>query len=356
MNPDFSQQLLVWFDAHGRKDLPWKKNMTPYRVWVSEIMLQQTQVATVIPYYEKFMQRFPKIESLASAPQDDVLHHWSGLGYYARARNLHLCAQILVKEFDGDFPDNIENVIALPGIGRSTAGAIQALARNQRHPILDGNVKRVLTRLYAIEGWPGIKKVENKLWQIADLYTPHKRVADYTQAIMDLGATVCTRSKPCCNECPANDLCKAHEQGKETTFPESKPKKKLPVRKTALLILANQKGEVLLEKRPPSGIWGGLWSLPEWDGDSVDNKLLNSWCHDNLGFRLDRIEYKSGFRHTFSHYHLDITPVFGQVKNTRDLRVEDKETVWYNVHQPDARGLAAPITRVLNEFKKETEV
>lgn len=356
MSTNFSQQLLHWFDQHGRKDLPWQKNITPYRVWVSEIMLQQTQVTTVIPYYEKFMQRFPDVESLANASQDDVLHHWSGLGYYARARNLHQCAQILVKEFNSDFPDSIEDIIALPGIGRSTAGAIQALARNQRHPILDGNVKRVLTRLYAIEGWPGIKKVENKLWQIADQHTPHECISDYTQAIMDLGATVCTRSKPRCHECPVTNLCTAHKEGKETTFPESKPKKTLPIRKTALLVLTNKKGEVLLEKRPPSGIWGGLWSLPEWDGKSLDNKQLNNWCHDNLGFKLDHIEYKSGFRHTFSHYHLDITPVFGQVKNTGSLRVEDKETVWYNVHQPDARGLATPVTRVLNEFKQETEV
>ncbi|MDH5436501.1 MAG: A/G-specific adenine glycosylase [Gammaproteobacteria bacterium] len=353
MNPDFSTQLLIWFDAHGRKDLPWQKNATPYRVWISEIMLQQTQVATVIPYYEKFMQRFPDIESLAKAPQDDVMHHWSGLGYYARARNLHQGAQIIMSKFNGVFPEMIAQIISLPGIGRSTAGAIQSLARNERHPILDGNVKRVLTRLYAIKGWAGIKTVENKLWQLADQLTPDENNASYTQAIMDLGATLCTRTKPHCNRCPVNELCKAHKQGKETDFPESRPKKTLPVRKTALLVLTNNKGEVLLEKRPPSGIWGGLWSLPEWDNETRDNIQLNVWCHDNLGFKIHAIEHKTGFRHTFSHYHLDITPIFGSVKNTSALCVEDKETVWYNIHQPDARGLATPVSRVLNDLKME---
>ncbi|MDH5191508.1 MAG: A/G-specific adenine glycosylase [Gammaproteobacteria bacterium] len=355
MIEDFSQQLLSWFDQHGRHDLPWQKQITPYRVWVSEIMLQQTQVTTVIPYYEKFIQRFPEIESLATAPLDEVLHYWSGLGYYARARNLHKCAQMVVNEFNSEFPDNIEQMIALPGIGRSTAGAIQSIAHNQRHPILDGNVKRVLARLYAIEGWPGIKKIENKLWQLADFHTPHERVADYTQAIMDLGATVCTRSKPRCQHCPGSVDCKAHRLGTETTFPEKKPKKILPVRKTALLVVTNKKGEVLLEKRPPTGIWGGLWSLPECDHDNGDTQLLNHWCRDNLGIQLDNIKYKPGFRHTFSHYHLDITPVSGQIRNNHSLRVEEKETFWYNVHQPDARGLATPVTQVLNELKQETK-
>jgi len=355
MIEDFSQQLLNWFDEHGRHDLPWQKQITPYRVWVSEIMLQQTQVATVIPYYEKFMQMFPEIKSLATAPQDEVLHHWSGLGYYARARNLHKCAQTVVNKFNGDFPENIEQMISLPGIGRSTAGAIQSIAHDQRHPILDGNVKRVLARLYAIEGWPGIKKIENKLWQLADFHTPHERVAAYTQAIMDLGATVCTRSKPRCQHCPVSVDCKAHRLGTETAFPEKKPKKILPVRKTALLVVTNKKGEVLLEKRPPMGIWGGLWSLPECDHDNGDAQQLNHWCHDNLGIQLDNIKYKSGFRHTFSHFHLDITPVSGQIRSSDSLRVEEKETFWYNVHQPDARGLAAPVTRVLNELKQETK-
>jgi len=233
----FAARLLAWFQRHGRHDLPWQKRRTPYRVWVSEIMLQQTQVATVIPYYQRFMARFPTAQVLADAPIDDVLHLWTGLGYYARARNLHKAAQIIRDRHGGRFPRAMEAVQELPGIGRSTAGAILAIATGQRHPILDGNVKRVLTRHGAIPGWPGDKRVEERLWELAERYTPKAHAADYTQAIMDLGATLCTRSKPRCEACPVAVDCAARGLGKQTKFPASKPRKLMPVRRTRMLLL-----------------------------------------------------------------------------------------------------------------------
>ena len=353
MKNDFSKQLLKWFAQHGRKDLPWQKDMTPYRVWISEIMLQQTQVVTVIPFYEKFMRSFPDIKTLAQAPLDHVLHHWSGLGYYARARNLHKCAQTIANEFNGVFPQDIETVVSLPGIGRSTAGAILSLAYKQHHAILDGNVKRVLTRYFAIDGWPGTPAIEKQLWQLAEQITPKKDIDKYTQAIMDLGATLCTRSHPSCDTCPVRRDCIAHAHGNETAYPSSKPKKDKPVQKTAFLVITNPHGEIFLEKRPPSGIWGGLWSFPEWRGQHFNEKKINAWCLENFGFRIASVERKHGFRHTFSHYHLDITPVHAKVTKTSGLRVEDREAVWYNLKQPEARGLAAPVTRILNELIEE---
>ncbi|MGB5257277.1 MAG: A/G-specific adenine glycosylase, partial [Woeseiaceae bacterium] len=260
----FSDRLLTWFDEHGRKDLPWQQRRDPYPIWISEIMLQQTQVQTVIPYFERFMQRFASIDALASADQDDVLHHWSGLGYYARARNLHRAARMIVSEHGGVFPDDIDAVTELPGIGRSTAGAILSLSRDQRHPILDGNVKRVLTRHAAIEGWPGKTAVLKALWALADRHTPDDRVAAYTQAIMDLGATLCTRSSPAGARCPVMGDCTAYAPDTVTLYPGRKPKKEKPLRTTTMLI-ARTEARVYLERRPEAGIWGGLWSLPELD-------------------------------------------------------------------------------------------
>ncbi|MGB1271575.1 MAG: A/G-specific adenine glycosylase, partial [Endozoicomonas sp.] len=226
----FSQKLLEWFDQHGRKDLPWQQDKTPYRIWVSEIMLQQTQVTTVIPYFKKFMGRFPDVHALAAASEDEVLHFWSGLGYYSRARNLHKAARTVTKEFSGEFPRSVELLMKLPGIGRSTAGAIAAISMGVRAPIMDGNVKRVLTRYCGVKGWPGKSAVAEKLWDIAEQLTPDRRVDDYTQAMMDMGATLCTRSKPNCHQCPLKTHCKAHRAGEETRYPEPKPKKDKPQR------------------------------------------------------------------------------------------------------------------------------
>ena len=305
---EFAQALLSWFDDYGRHDLPWQQNKTPYRVWVSEIMLQQTQVKTVIPYYERFMQRFPRVEDLAAADQDEVLSYWAGLGYYARGRNLHKAAQIIVNDLDGKFPTEFEQVVALPGIGRSTAGAILSIAIGTRFPILDGNVKRVLARLDGVETWPGERETEKQLWQRADKLTPQERFGDYTQAIMDLGATLCTRSKPKCESCPMHSGCFAYAHNKVAELPVKKPKKDKPVRQTHLLIVRNEKGEVWLEQRPQKGIWGGLWSFPQLESwQECQTKVESQFCSEPSLLKWEE------FRHTFSHYHLDITPVFSEV-------------------------------------------
>ena len=345
-NPSaFSQQLLNWYVQHGRHDLPWQQDRSLYRVWVSEIMLQQTQVATVIPYFERFMTRFPSSRVLADASQDEVLHLWTGLGYYARARNLHKAAKIIRDDYADQFPEDFDSVLALPGIGRSTAGAVLAQALGQRHVILDGNVKRVLTRLYAIEGWPGKKTIENQLWELADSLTPNDNLTDYTQAIMDLGATVCAR-KSNCPVCTMTNLCSAYKCGQVSLFPTPKPRKTLPVKETNMLILKNKKGEVLLQQRPPSGIWGGLWSLPEYSND--DHRKLKNWVQQQLGLVINDYQIHPVFRHTFSHFHLDITPVVSQLNSPANHVMEATNRVWYNTHQPELLGLPAPVLKILN--------
>ena len=339
----FSTAVLTWYDQYGRQSLPWQHPRTPYQVWISEIMLQQTQVATVIPFFQRFMERFPDAHSLASAAQDEVLHLWTGLGYYARARNLLKCAQVLVSEHDGDFPHTVEEVSALPGIGRSTAGAILAQSRGVRAAILDGNVKRVLARLHAVEGWPGKKPVENRLWELAEHYTPHERLADYTQAMMDLGATVCTRGTPNCGACPLQPHCHAHGNGNPQDYPGKKPKKALPVRTTIMLILRDQEGRVWLEPRPSQGIWGGLWCFPQTEqSDDVENALKQRALRAS-GTPQPLTE----FRHTFSHFHLDISP--------REIRVEvvgtgDNNGRWVNPAAPGELGLAAPVKKLLGRL------
>ncbi|HUT42379.1 MAG TPA: A/G-specific adenine glycosylase [Gammaproteobacteria bacterium] len=342
----FSSALLDWYDRNGRKDLPWQVEPTPYRVWVSEIMLQQTQVATVIPYYRRFMQRFPDIAALAAADQDQVLHHWSGLGYYARARNLHAAAQQLVTNSGGVFPDTLEAVMALPGVGRSTAGAILALACAQRHPLLDGNVKRVLARFHAVDGWPGLGAVQKQLWALAELYTPQARVAHYTQAIMDLGATLCTRGRPDCTQCPVCAGCAACRSGRQADYPAPRPARTLPVRPVIMLLLGNQDNELLLERRPPSGIWGGLWSFPEL----VAETDIGRWCEQQLGLPATRIEQWPVLRHTFSHFHLDITPVLAQLGVSAGRVMDDGLRVWYKPGQADERGLAAPVGKLVAQY------
>lgn len=345
-NTPFAEAVLHWFDGHGRHDLPWQKDPTPYRVWISEIMLQQTQVATVIPYYERFMSRFPDVRALAKADIDEVLHLWTGLGYYARARNLHKAAGIITGKFHGRFPEDIEALIALPGIGRSTAGAILSLAMNQRRPILDGNVKRVLTRVYAIEGRPGQSDVNNRLWSLADECTPTERVADYTQAIMDLGATVCTRSRPGCDRCPLAEGCVAHARGEETRFPERKPARVKPVRQVTFLILENDQGALLLQKRPPSGIWGGLWGFPECaENTDISQRLAET------GFELLEHRDLPAMRHTFSHFHLDINPVHCRVRAGPTGVAETQPSRWYRNDDSQRLGLATPVKKLIETME-----
>jgi len=349
----FNKRLLDWHAQHGRHDLPWQVDRTPYRVWLSEIMLQQTQVATVIPYFERFIERFATIEQLASASQDDVLHLWTGLGYYARARNLHKAAQQVCEQHSGCFPENFEDVVALPGIGRSTAGAILAQSLGQRHAILDGNVKRVLSRFFAIPGWPGKREVENQLWEQAERLTPDTQVADYTQAIMDLGATVCTRSAKSCKQCPLNRDCRAYADNSVHAYPSPRPKKTLPVRTTIMLLLRDETNRVLLQKRPPSGIWGGLWSFPEADGNTGVADI-RKWCNGKLAVDIDVILTGDQLRHTFSHFHLDITPVYARAIGNTQTIMEQADTVWYNTLEPDARGLATPVRKLLETHNEIT--
>ena len=343
----FSQHVLKWFDRHGRKHLPWQQDITPYRVWVSEIMLQQTQVTTVIPYFGRFMERFPSVDILAEASEDEVLHHWSGLGYYSRARNLHKAAKTVVSDFGGNFPSSIDELTQLSGIGRSTAGAVASISMGIRAPILDGNVKRVLARFRAVEGWPGKTAVANKLWEVAEDYTPDERVADYTQAMMDLGAMVCTRTKPTCTLCPLEMDCLAHQMNSETQFPGKKPKKKKPEKAVKMLILVNQYGEVLLEKRPAKGIWGGLWGLPE----AAVGEGLADFCHVKTGFTTSDFEEWSVFRHTFSHYHLDITPVKAFISVISKQTKGCEQWHWFQPNQPSELGLAAPVSKLLDKLK-----
>ncbi|MGB1407152.1 A/G-specific adenine glycosylase [Alloalcanivorax venustensis] len=340
----FSDAVLAWYDQHGRQDLPWQHPRTPYRVWVSEIMLQQTQVSTVIGYFQRFMDSFPDVHALAAADADQVLHLWTGLGYYARARNLHKAARQLVDEYGGDFPDTVEEVATLPGIGRSTAGAILAQSRGVRAPILDGNVKRLLSRLHAVPGWPGKKPVENRLWELAEQYTPDRRLADYTQAVMDLGATLCTRRRPDCPACPVANWCQARADGNPQDYPGRKPAKEKPVRQTRMLILQHPDGRVWLEPRPPSGIWGGLWCFPQLEPQDRQSSALAE-----RGLDARHQEALTPFRHTFSHFHLDIEPLLIRV-DTTGAGVQDAGGRWISPVDPGELGLAAPVKKLLEQL------
>lgn len=347
----FQQALLSWFDTHGRKTLPWQENKTPYRVWVSEIMLQQTQVSTVIPYFLRFMQRFPDLKTLATATEDEVLHYWTGLGYYSRARNLQRTAQMISQNYNGNFPNDLIELEKLPGIGRSTAGAILAIAFEKKATILDGNVKRVLTRFHAIQEWPGEKNALDQLWNFAEKYTPTPRIADYTQAIMDLGATICTRGKPQCSSCPLQKRCLAHSLGIESALPHSKPRKVLPIRETTLLILRNNESIVLLEKRPPIGVWAGLWSLPEISSTATE-KEIKKFCEKNFNFEVKKAQFGERFRHTFSHFHLDILPaeIFIKPMQRKSKVMTSEQQIWYNLHEPATVGMPAPIKFLLSKL------
>ncbi len=333
--------LIAWHTKHGRHDLPWQNTTDPYRIWVSEIMLQQTQVTTVIDYYTRFMQSLPTIVDLAEAPTDDVLHLWTGLGYYARARNLHKTSQIVATKHHGQFPQTFEEVLSLPGIGRSTAGAILAFSSNQRFAILDGNVKRVLARYYEVEGWYGKKPVENKLWELAELNTPKHGVSTYTQAIMDLGATVCTRSKPKCSDCPLSSNCMALANDRTSELPHGKPKTNKPTKQIYMLLAKSEDDAFLLQKNPPSGIWGGLWCPPQCE--KLEDRIQVS------NYTLETVQELPMYKHTFSHYHLEITPVLSRPIKLGECVAEATQT-WYKPNSNQALGLAAPVKKLLEKY------
>ena len=333
--------LLAWHARAGRHDLPWQSDRTPYRVWVSEIMLQQTQVATVIPYYERFMQRFPDVRTLAAAPVDEVLHLWSGLGYYARARNLHRAAGQICAEHGGELPRTFAGLECLPGVGRSTAGAILALSLGERFPILDGNVRRVLSRYFGVAG-KATGAGAKRLWELSERCTPARRVADYTQAIMDLGATLCVRSRPRCEACPLSVGCCARRNGREYQRPASRS---APVRRTRsvfMVVALNEDGSVLLERRPESGVWGGLWCLPEFDTASAAQAFIR---HSLVTSRVEP-QPLCAIEHAFTHFSLVISPLLVHCAGTAAV-VEQGTSLWYNVRAPARIGLPAPITALL---------
>jgi A/G-specific adenine glycosylase len=351
----FATRLLRWFDRHGRRDFPWQTPRTSYRVWLSEVMLQQTQVATVIPYFLRFVEKFSTLPTLAAATQDDVFALWSGLGYYSRARNLHRAAQICVECHDGDLPQDYEALAALPGIGRSTAGAILAQAHGQRFAILDGNVKRVLARFHGLRGWPGSTAVEKQLWKFAEMHTPRQRLADYTQAIMDLGATLCTRSRPQCAVCPLRVDCVAFRDDLTAQLPERKPARALPTRSTVMLVLRNRSGQLLLERRPPTGVWAQLWSLPE----AADTAAARRRITRDHGLRNGEIALRPlpPFVHTFSHYRLDVTPLALELAASARI-ADDPDRRWLHPADAAVLGLPAPVRKLIEslvEFKTPTQ-
>jgi A/G-specific adenine glycosylase len=340
-------RLLDWHARAGRHDLPWQRDRRPYRVWVSEIMLQQTQVATVIPYYERFIARFPDVVALANAPIDEVLHLWTGLGYYARARNLHRSAQIIRDDHAGEFPMSIEAAMALPGVGRSTAGAILAIASGARVPILDGNVKRVLARYAGVDGAIDDTSTLNELWRLAEANTPAQDVATYTQAIMDLGATVCVRSRPLCANCPLAEDCSARIQGRQAELPAPKRRRAPRKRRHAVMLIARRNSAVLLVQRPAAGIWGGLWSPPEF----TDREAAATFAWRELARpRLDAMELPE-IEHSFTHFDLVISPIL--VRCDGDASVRETKSLWYDLGNPARVGLPAPIKTLLGNLLED---
>ena len=353
MSDDFApiaDRLIGWHARHGRKHLPWQYNPTPYRVWVSEIMLQQTRVGVVIGYYERFMARFPELAALADAPLDDVLGLWSGLGYYSRARNLHRAAVLVRDRHRGVMPRGLDALVALPGIGRSTAGAILALSHGDRYPILDGNVKRVLCRYHGIGGWPGQSRTERILWKHAERHTPREHVAAYTQAIMDLGATLCVRSRPLCSLCPIATDCAARREGTQARLPAPRPRRAMPRRETAFLVLRDPSGALLLERRPPSGIWGGLWCFPECD-PAAD---VAATCGSRYGVGPVTVTELAPIAHVFTHFKLDVHPILVEIGGDCGAAVADPgEMRWYPPGAFADLGLAAPVKRLIEELARE---
>jgi A/G-specific adenine glycosylase len=339
--PSFAEALIRWQARHGRHDLPWQEQRTPYRVWVSEVMLQQTQVATVIPYYQRFMQRFPDVRWLADAPLDDVLHVWSGLGYYSRARNLHRAAARIRDEHGGAFPGTFEEVAALPGIGRSTAGAILALSRGERFPILDGNVRRVLARHFGVEGSVSERATLERLWGLAERCTPHHDVALYTQAIMDLGATICTRHRPLCAYCPLTQACIARQSGRQQELPSPRLARERGSRQVFMVLARREDGSVLLKRRPEHGVWGGLWCLPEFETLAEACAFLETSCAAQA-----QPQPLAALTHSFTHFDLTITPLLARCSPAAEV-MDAGGSLWYNTQDPARIGLPAPIKTLL---------
>ncbi|MYH34629.1 MAG: A/G-specific adenine glycosylase [Gammaproteobacteria bacterium] len=338
-------QLLAWWDKHGRKHLPWQKDRTPYRIWVSEIMLQQTRVETVMPYFERFMASFPDVQALAAAHDDDVLAIWAGLGYYTRVHNLLKAARIVIAQHGGELPSEFDSLVALPGIGRSTAGAIVALAHDQRSAILDGNARRVLARVHAVEGWPGKASIGRKLWDLAEANTPSERVRDYTQAIMDLGATVCLRRNPRCDACPLAGSCRARTHGLTAQIPASKPKANRPLKRRSMLMVQRPDGAVLLCRRPAAGIWAGLWCLPTLG----DVESIADWCGRVLGCSPRGHAELAPVRHGFSHFELEIRPIHLPVSIPSGEIQEGDQWRWHDGTQD--LGMPAPIRRLVESLE-----
>jgi len=342
----FSSAIIAWQRRHGRHDLPWQQSRDPYRVWLSEIMLQQTQVATVIPYYLRFLERFPDLAALAAAPEDDVLALWSGLGYYSRARNLHRAARQIAARHGGAFPADFAAIQELPGIGRSTAAAVAAFAFGQRRAILDGNVKRVLTRCFGIAGFPGEKAVEKQLWHLAETLLPATDIESYTQGLMDLGATLCSRAKPRCGKCPLAEECVAYRTGRTAEFPQRKARAPLPEKFSVFLVLLCD-GQILLEKRPPTGIWGSLWSLPEIvPGD--DPALA---ARQRFGFECGEFTALPPIRHTFTHFRLEIRPLLGYGSIKGDT-ARQGAALWLALPAALATALPTPVRKLLERLER----
>jgi A/G-specific adenine glycosylase len=342
---EFADRLINWQKVHGRHDLPWQNTADPYAIWVSEIMLQQTQVSAVIAYYSKFMQRFPNIATLANANQDDVLQYWSGLGYYSRARNLHQAAMTIMRDHHGTFPQNFETIQTLSGIGRSTAAAIASFAFNQTQTILDGNVKRVLARHFLIEGWTGTPKVERQLWTLAESLLPKANMVAYTQGLMDLGATICTRSKPKCYLCPLIDACAAYQDQRVAELPTPKPRKAIPEKTTTMLVLQHQQ-KIMLEKRPNAGIWGGLFSFPE---TSQSEDTVKSYIHQQWHLNAQLIQQLPLFQHVFTHFKLNILPLVFNVDlfNSKSIPTNYR---WLTIDEALNAGIPAPIRQILQQL------
>ncbi len=350
----FADAIIAWQKQHGRHDLPWQSTTDPYAIWVSEIMLQQTQVAAVVGYYGNFMQRFPTIAALANASQEAVLQSWSGLGYYSRARNLHNAAQKIVDDFDGVFPTQFDDILSLPGIGRSTGAAISTFALNAPQPILDGNVKRVFARHFNIAGYTGAPKIAQQLWQIAERENPHDNSIAYTQGLMDLGATLCTRSKPKCPACPVNASCVALAKNLVSTLPTPKPRKTLPEKSTTMLVFIN-KNEVLLEKRPQTGIWAGLWSLPEIGALEIASEVAKS----KFGLAVESDEPLAIVNHVFTHFKLAITPQPLQViKQTFQVQAPNMKagTIWLPIDEAISAAIPTPVRNILQTLKLKTAI
>ena len=344
---DFATRLIAWQKKHGRHDLPWQNTVDPYAIWVSEIMLQQTQVGAVIGYYGKFMARFPTIEDLANATQNEVLQHWSGLGYYSRARNLHKAAQRIFADFNGQFPQDFEAIQSLPGIGRSTAAAIAAFAFHQPQTILDGNVKRVLARHFLVEGWTSTPAIEKKLWQLAESLLPQQDMIAYTQGLMDLGATVCTRSKPTCSVCPLSASCGALQEHRVATLPTPKPKKTTPTKKTTMLAILHHQ-QILLERRSEKGIWGGLYSLPEYETDADIRQIIQ----ENFKAEIDAHRVLTPFTHVFTHFKLDIQPHAVEIRFLPKSLPEKYH--WHPLQEALQAAIPTPIRHILQILNSQT--